>query len=55
MDPLAHCDCDSPLHACNTYNSYKDCSAEYVADLKECQYTGCIRWYQDPLEHCNHY
>lgn len=35
IDPLAHCNCDSPLHACNTYSNYKDCSPEYIADLKK--------------------
>lgn len=36
MDPLEHCECDSPLHACNTYIKYDVCSPQYIADVKEC-------------------
>ncbi|KAF8244861.1 hypothetical protein K440DRAFT_635643 [Wilcoxina mikolae CBS 423.85] len=44
--------CKRGQQLCEIAMSWDDCSALYIASMKACILTGCIKWKVDPLKHC---
>ncbi|KAF8443471.1 hypothetical protein BDZ91DRAFT_754686 [Kalaharituber pfeilii] len=52
LDKRTELDCSAPLHPCNTYIQFQECSRPWLATLDQCIATGCINWFQDPKAVC---